>query len=1216
MAYERDVSLIRTAVFGFLVLFGIPSAALLTQTRNTAPEPAQGVKTATREQLRLEAKKADGVLTVLEDHFGISVLPEATESERMATLVQRVRARDLQFMIATVPDPIESQVSLLFDPALDAIQSAAAEGKLALQRFWLPIEPENKSTGEGQHLRRGEPGAVVFRGSDTLLVVLLVPETPTGGVDRLALDRAIELIMLKSCLSINQDLRILGPFFTGTTDSLVRALADWQEKLPNWRVRVISGSASSLDNQRQFRAKFKAEELPFHATSIPDEELQRAMETYINAREPDPRVALLVEANTWFGLQASTRDMECKADKGELPPPFCRALRIPYPLHISRSRPARERANETARLTGAQPLSLEATHGASDRIPPMTPATTEPSMDLALLNLLRTLQSESINVVGLVATDWRDKLFLATKIAEHCPGIRIFTTRADLPYAHPDYVRATRGMLVASTYSGFVESQLWLGTNKSRRQFAHAPAQGIYNAFLLLMFYNERGIAKNPAQPPALAEYHHRDRACVTASQDDESCRPGVWISVVGNGALFPLGYNTVATKEAKDYLAPYRPGKYSNATSVERLFGRLDLTLSVTLLLFLHVCAYVYTRRTTEVEARKDWRTWRVWAVGDVPFVRRCCVDNEDEDEIAADENGDTGDASNKVLPRSPHQRHIYAAVALVALLPVCLMITALTVVHIQAFGKSQWYVRPLSIFSAVTFLLLLIAAIHAGVLFSRRPADPCRKELAEWSKAETRRALGLCALGCSALVMLVIYVVSQVAGLPAWACAWQDGLDRLDGSAFLARAQSLTSGVSPVVPVLSLSATVYLWAMMHLRRSGMPRAGGVENRLHSLEKELRTEASKDAKEPKYVSCTKKAANRLRGTITPAVLVTIGVSLLILQPVLRTIDGRLFDWFYLGAFIVVQVLLVVTLVRFSGVWIALRRFLQLLESHRLLDAFERLPQEMRTTRTLAWTPHIDDVGPMVKRWKQVQPLLVQHPDVFVEWKQCRGPRPPEPPSLAEIRHDFEEERGSYAMGAWATSKALREMRKWDAEIWKLARARWARGAGSRKPQREGRNVLRARTLAISIGGQEAVKRDSREDVLEEFVALETLLSIRDVLGRMVNSVVFVALANLLVIVSHTMYVVQPAQLLFTISALNIVGAAVVVLPVLTQTERNEVLSKITGTTPGQLAWDWTFVYRIVVYGILPGVVLLASQFPAVWGSVLDWVTSFRQALP
>jgi hypothetical protein len=838
-------------------------------------------------------------------------------------------------------------------------------------------------------------------------------------------------------------------------------------------------------------------------------------------------------------------------------------------------------------------------------------------MDLALLNLLRTLQTESINVVGLVATDWRDKLFLATKIAEHCPGIRVFTTRADLPYTHPDYVRATRGMLVASTYSGFVESQLWLGTDKSRRQFPYASTQGIYNAFLLLMFYNEQGIPKGPGQPPALAEYHHRDRACLTTSPDADSCRPGVWISVVGNGALFPLGYSTVATKESRDYLAPYRPGTSPSTTSVERPYGRLDLTLSVTSFLLLHVFAYLYTRRTTEADARKDRRMRRVWAAGDVPFVRRCGVDDEDEDAIAA---GEKGDAIKTLLPRSPHERHLYAAVTFVALLPVCLMTTALTAVHIQAFGVSQWYVWLLTVFSGVTCLGLLAAAIDAGMLFRKRPVGSCKKklELEGWFYAVSSRAVILFSLGGLALVMLMLYLVSQVAGLPAWTRTGQDGLNRLDGAAFLARALALTSGVSPLVPVLSLSATVYLWAMMHLRRSGMPRAGGVENRLHSLEEELRGGA-KDATVKDYVSCTRQAAGRLRGTITPAVLVTICVSLLILFPTLRTVDGRLFDWFYLGAFIVVQVLLVITLVRFSGVWVALRRFLQLLESHQLLAAFKRLPQEMRTTRTLAWTPHIDDVGPMVKRWEKVQALLMEHRDVFVPWDECRGTRPKEPPSLAQIRNHFEEERGRYAMSAWATSKALREMRQWDEEIWKLARDRWTRAAGSRESResrREGRNELRAGRLAISLCGHEAVKRDPREDVLEEFVALETLLSIRDVLGRMVNSVVFVALANLLVIVSHTMYVVQPAKLLFTISALNICGAAVVVLPVLTQTERNEVLSGITGTTPGQLAWDWTFVYRIVVYGILPGVVLLASQFPGVWGSVLDWVTSFRQALP
>lgn len=123
-------------------------------------------------------------------------------------------------VIATVPDPSESYVGYEFDTAIEALRSAAVETGLEPDRFYLPwgasaevrVEASNKRVldekgseilvkklghaAPNDSVDRVWPGAMLFRGSDpqhdTLL--LLVGESPVVGVQpeqlRIALEKA------------------------------------------------------------------------------------------------------------------------------------------------------------------------------------------------------------------------------------------------------------------------------------------------------------------------------------------------------------------------------------------------------------------------------------------------------------------------------------------------------------------------------------------------------------------------------------------------------------------------------------------------------------------------------------------------------------------------------------------------------------------------------------------------------------------------------------------------------------------------------------------------------------------------------------------------------------------------------------------------------------------------------------------------------------------
>jgi hypothetical protein len=62
--------------------------------------------------------------------------------------------------------------------------------------------------------------------------------------------------------------------------------------------------------------------------------------------------------------------------------------------------------------------------------------------------------------------------------------------------------------------------------------------------------------------------------------------------------------------------------------------------------------------------------------------------------------------------------------------------------------------------------------------------------------------------------------------------------------------------------------------------------------------------------------------------------------------------------------------------------------------------------------------------------------------------------------------------------------------------------------------------------------------------------------------------------------------------------------------------ERDEVLSNIRSSTPGQITWDRDFMVKLVVYGLIPVAGLFAAEFPDIGGTVLSWIQPFQKALP
>lgn len=457
-------------------------------------------------------------------------------------------------IVLTVPDPIDGRLDFEFDLQLAAFQSAAGVAGWRLESFWLPWQEERRSPAGAlarERCHAKAPGVLAFRGNGTgtsggaeRLVVFVVGEVPTSGIQQTALGYAIEhAVEVRGA-----ELAILGPTFSGSARSIREVLA----RFPARGFRLVTGSATAGDELRRLNGgtpiaapasvsrltsvdaasatdtapeRRSAPAVRVQSTVHDDGALRAVMTRFLRERHVEPwRTAFLVESGTGYGEAAREA-----LTAGDAP-----AYLVPFPLHVSRIRTAFDRGADAppvytvAGVEVSSPmlgLRREAGEEPRDVIPALG-RSTDNYEELALASSLSMLARHGIQAIGVLATDARDKRFLVRKIREFCPGVLVFTYESDLLFAYPDEQDALRGVLIASTYPLFVETQSWTGPDASvRLQFPDSAAQGGYNAALAVLHPD-----------PALRFVDYR-----CPSPTARTSRPPVWISVVGTDALWPV---------------------------------------------------------------------------------------------------------------------------------------------------------------------------------------------------------------------------------------------------------------------------------------------------------------------------------------------------------------------------------------------------------------------------------------------------------------------------------------------------------------------------------------------------------------------------------------------------------------------------------------------------------------------------------------------------
>jgi hypothetical protein len=507
---------------------------------------------------------------LIREFFGLDTTAEIPREQSLNDVVERAASTgyDVHLMVAVVPIPGDPR----FDQAVDAIQRGFAQAGYLIDRAWLPwTGGEVKAEGSSQTA----PGTLLFRrwsnGLHQLAVVFLVGETPRAGIQKPAFLEALTLAgeLQRAARDPERAVGILGPTFSGSAESIRLAVEAWRQAPGSrpLRFRMATGAATASGLEGIFRDVDPG----FCRTVLPDSDLHHATFSFLRGHLgwDQRRIAVLTEADTSYGLsfvkqeQRDRKEQELMVQElavqelrveelqqqeragRELQRQESRLRRlkgrfkargmaeepdqlvlVPFPSHISDLRNAfREKGRtttpdlsklESQLQSGRQVLDLDVAdrERSVDLIPVSNPLTTRAG-ELMLANLLETMSREGIRYAGILATNVKDKLFLAEEIRRFLPDTVLFTFDSDLLYAHSQYAGSLDGMLVLTSAPLFTEGASGIPSSvdldgRERRQFVSGFEQGTYQAVRYL-------LDAGPVSPPE------------------------AWIAAVGNGSLWPI---------------------------------------------------------------------------------------------------------------------------------------------------------------------------------------------------------------------------------------------------------------------------------------------------------------------------------------------------------------------------------------------------------------------------------------------------------------------------------------------------------------------------------------------------------------------------------------------------------------------------------------------------------------------------------------------------
>jgi hypothetical protein len=1168
-----------------------PPPSAIEHSASAAPVEPGDRSTSDRRRTAV-AQSSCAALCQLSEFLGID--PSLDPPESIAAIEAELARRKMppiRTLIAVVPDPVDSQLKHVFDQHIEAIRAALDRLSFVPDRFFDPWHLERSRGDEHRTLYREQPGALLFRrrasdGADALLLVLLVGETPTSGVQKRALSSAFDLAhtleqhrfaVLRGRAAQSTavpTVQILGPASSGAAASLEVVITHWaHERLSAWRkepralrvrelparVEIISGSATSLTARRRLETDLNAQlardagdrapplTATFHSTVASEDESRRValdfLEQRLGARPEE--IVMLTETTT-----------------SDLQPRYvgdgARVRRARFPLHISQLRAAyvdnSHSVDENSPHLILRP-SLEDVGKAVDELASASPLSGS-STELALAGILHTVAVAGAHYVAIVASDSRDTIFLAEEVHKFFPDVQLLLFSSDLLFIH-DQLPDLSGALVVSSYPPFPWAQRSVFPFDGAREllpFATDPAEGVFNAATLLLGDSVAGTPVDYSAPFAIPR-----RA--------QLLRPHPWISVVGRGEFYPVdwadGCDHRTLPDCEDFvqplLAPSNPPLAETATArINTVMWQWPRAVGFDLLVLLTSLIGIGFGVFFLLKPKLDSNRWRPLEL----FVPS---------------------RAKGLLNRG----HILLFFAVLIVIHAALL--ALQCIEVTAHDRVAALCAPLGVAPCIDRTRLLLPVLQPLLIGSLSVvATGAIVSLLPREDGDGRPWIGV---ACLLLWLTLTGVVDACRLYERWLT--RQGLGSPRGVTamgrslvfFVDRACNLGSGASLLTFAVLVGLAWLLWIVGHLRTAQLIHAVrqldvwklwpdrtaeslihelGIADQVHSLHRRI---------------TSKTPSARTLGVIAAIIAVA---AVLVRPSLLLPLEGH-------AIFVACQILFWAMLaccfavfIRLLATWIGLRTVTERLAAHPLREAFARVPAD-------AFDTFDGHAGEQLNRlWCEQVRLIANH---FNGSRTLRA-------LLADLVSDL-------ALDAPANvSQVL------AAEVTVLGRFWRSRPLAAATqislPLEESARL--ATTSAAELYAR-ALPDESHlwMRLWEDLVATRLAVFIAYVREHLNNYLTFITASMILIMLAGASYPFHGGRLLFVVLGIALATIVVGTVTVLIQMNRDAIISRLTSTEPGEITWDRSFVSGILVHGAVPIIGLIAVRFPQIARPLFAW---------
>jgi len=1120
-------------------------------------------------------------------HPGENALLSATLGEPEFRKLCLGDAGKVGSMMAAIPNPQHTHLGLMTDRAIEAIQVAASEAHFIPLSHYLPwpasgsaAEKSDAAASTAEPEDSPEPGVLIFHDGDPAsatrpkyLLVFLIPEMPTEGLDRDVFLRAGKMIDAAS--PGTSVIRFAGPNFSGS----MPVLADLQKELLAQRrgnapvgkqprgpcIHAVSGSVTNSPEE------FSGHCPGFKPLETKDEDALCLFVRGTKAFGYDPReIAILSEEGTQYGRQSpgeKSTDSQpgssaghvasqaaCKSDSNE------QLWFLHFPREISKLRNAY--GAEVVQAGSGNPgtpnglgMQWQDTEGPQgDDIQTYGDRQTPLSQQAVLSTLSITLKAKGIKALGVMATDPMDEAFLIYSIKKSSPDVRLFVRDPDLLFLRTPDVGSLNGTLLVSNYPLIPGNQFWSATREAKHDgekverhlitFPSAFQEGEYNAFVELLEDADQNWAP-PGPPMKRLEWDWPAGMSVDAQNFDGAAesRP-LWLAVIGTAGHYPV--KVLNYQEQK----PSQMGLHSLDMGTPQFMPAIFWS-AIAALGLLHLLGLKFN--------------------GAVPSILK--------------HDFDFSDATSTVTL-------VKLFCHMMAIVTIALSQFVLGSSYLFFWGSGTGY------FILAAAVVLVSAILLGGVGTLLREIDSlyrAQKILAPGTQL-ANELMPPVKMWRSSIICAAVMVVAGV----LW--GWMTLGNRFDNAFMHFRNLSLSSGVAPSLPLASLLMVLYFGIWAYLRRLDYWQHRYVDMFKLDLDPVIRQDFSDDVRG--IDACLLGPLENRTWTIV--FLLVFAGSIAAFRPwsTLDMIEPSSVVLFARCFFVFALVSIWLNWFRFLNIWVRLRKILDHLENLPLRTAFQRLPRE-KALPILQWSS------------SQNSFLLRQVLD------RVRALAKAEPSNAnRKLEEDFE-----------ARIDALMPQKSGSLEIVSsnvVGGTRLAAAAPtiSDDPIRDARQEMTNLTVTLcsrlkkefwnrgSSNGSEQTRpkaADMKYLAAEDIVALPFYAYIRKVLQEMRNILFFLGIAiSLLFAALHTYAFRADQQIdwwffgLFAVMALG-------VITVIAQVERNALVSRLSDKTAGELGSS--FYLQLLKYGIVPILTIFGSQVPFISNVVLKWLQPALEAL-